>query len=493
MGELSIITDTKISKLKLISKVYIWSVVMEPLYFFLLAPQNITGIGANFARILQFIVVASLCLKLFSYKRARITNFFSPLNKNFTYYFIFAVLAGFLGLYTGSYSFNIDFSNHIENNSIVADLIRGHSFRPFFEYFIAFYYFAYFVVLAAYMLASKEAIDYFFKLFFIAFLMCIFVGFLDLLLQLLIEGRDGFPRHLSDGRSVGFRFHGIAGEPRDACSYLMLSLGILALRDIWEDKKKLTLFWIILITTATLLTQSVSGILGLVFFGILVVIYYLPFTSLKTKLLFVSIALLITLLIVINISLSDRLMRYYHEFYWLYSLIELGPLTEIDWTSRCNLPNITDCDIGHGTDSNEVIRRAVFSGQMSNIYPIWHLWEEIKDFKFLHLFIGNGLGSSSIINSFYMHSNGLENPHAGIIRSLYETGIIGTLLFIAVFLTPIKTMYMNNNINSKLIIFMLLMLGMYFAHRSAIPYIFLGIALVVLNNKSITSSSISRQ
>ena len=90
-----------------------------------------------------------------------------------------------------------------------------------------------------------------------------------------------------------------------------------------------------------------------------------------------------------------------------------------------------------------------------------------------------------------MHSNGLENPHAGIIRSLYETGIIGTLLFIAVFLTPIKNMYMNNNINSKLIIFMLLMLGMYFAHRSAIPYIFLGIALVVLNNKSITSSSTS--
>ena len=486
MGESSIITDTKTSKLKLISKVYIWSVVMEPLYFFILVPQNITGIGANFARILQFIVLASLCLKLFSYKRARITNFFSPLNKIFTYYFIFAIFAGFLGLYSGSYSFNIDFSNHIANNSIVADLIRGHSFRPFFEYFIAFYYFAYFVVLATYMLVTKEAINYFFKLFFIAFLICMFVGFLDLLLQLLIEGRDGFPRHLSDGRSVGFRFHGIAGEPRDACSYLMLSLGILALRDIWEDKKKLTLFWIILITTATLLTQSVSGILGFVFFGILVIIYYLPFTSLKTKLLFVFIALLIALLIVINISLSGRLMRYYHEFYWLYSFLEVGPLAEIDWASRCNLPNITDCDIGDG-----LVRQAVFVGQMGNIYPIWHLWEEIKEFNFLHLFIGNGLGSTSIINNYYMHSNGLENPHAGIIRSLYETGVIGTLLFIAAFLTPIKTMYMNNNINSKLIIFMLLMLGMYFAHRSAIPYIFLGMVLVVLKNKSITSRSTS--
>ena len=162
MEKSNIITDIKTSKLKLISKVYIWSVVMEPLYFFILVPQNITGIGANFARIFQFIVVASLFLKLFSYKRVRIPNFFSPLNKNFTYYFIFAVLAGFLGLYTGQYSFNIDFSNQIVGNSIIADFIRGHSFRPIFEYFIAFYYFAYFVVLATYMLATKVAIDYFF-------------------------------------------------------------------------------------------------------------------------------------------------------------------------------------------------------------------------------------------------------------------------------------------------------------------------------------------
>ena len=294
MQESNINTNSETSTLKLISKVYIWSVLMEPLYYFILVPQNITGIGANFARIFQFIVVASLCLKLFSSKRAKIPNSFSPLNKFFTYYFIFAVLAGFLGLYTGSYSFNIDFSTQVVSNSIIADFIRSHSFRPFFEYFIAFYYFVYFVVLARYMLTTKEAIDYFFKLSVIVLLVCLFVGFLDLLLQLLFK-YEGFPRHFSDGRSVGLRFHGIAGEPRDAFSYLMLSLGILTLRDIWEDKKKLTLFWIILITTATLLTQSFSGVLGIVFFGILVMIYYLPNTSSRTKLLFFSIALLVAL------------------------------------------------------------------------------------------------------------------------------------------------------------------------------------------------------
>ncbi|SVC45511.1 uncharacterized protein METZ01_LOCUS298365, partial [marine metagenome] len=185
--------NSNTSRIKFISKIYILSVVMEPLYYFILVPQHISGIGANFARILQFIVVASLFLKLFSAKRARILSSFSLLNKNFTYYFILAVLAGFLGLYSGSYSFNIDFSTHVVNNSIIADFIRGHSFRPFLEYFIVLYYFVYFVVLASYMLTTKEAIDYFFKLFVIALLACLFVGFLDLLLQLLLN-YEGFPR-----------------------------------------------------------------------------------------------------------------------------------------------------------------------------------------------------------------------------------------------------------------------------------------------------------
>ena len=85
MEDSNIITGIKTSKLKLISKVYIWSVVMEPLYFFILVPQNITGIGANFARIFQFFVMASLCLKLFSSRRASIPSLLNPLNKIFTY------------------------------------------------------------------------------------------------------------------------------------------------------------------------------------------------------------------------------------------------------------------------------------------------------------------------------------------------------------------------------------------------------------------------
>ena len=161
-------------------------------------------------------------------------------------------------------------------------------------------------------------------------------------------------------------------------------------------------------------------------------------------------------------TMSSRLTLYYIEIFSLYSELDKGVNISTVWHHHRN-----------------------------NIYPIWHLWLQIKEFEFLPFIIGNGFGSASVVNNYYMESPGLVNPNAFIIRSIYETGVIGTLLFIAAFLTPIKKMYMNNNINSKLKIFMLLMLGMYFAHKSAIPYIFLGIVLVVLKNKSITSRSIS--
>jgi len=445
---------------------------MEPFYMFVFAPQGITGIGASFARILQFIVCVSLCLKFFSSKRDRDRIFysFSPLNNNITYYFIFAILVGFLGFYTGSYSLNIDASNPVVYNSIIANIMLSNSFRPFLEYFIAFYYFAYFVVLAIYMLTSKEAIDYFFKIFVIAFLICMVLGYIDYLyMSIYWYDSGGFllPRHLSDGQTVSFRFHGIAGEPRDAFSYLMLSLGIFALRDIWEDKKKLTLFLIILIITSAFLTESFSGVLGVTFFGILVVIYYLPFASSKMKRLILYILLLAALIIFINILVSPRLLKYYQHFFQLYSLLDSGISL-------------------HETRNTWVVA-------MNNVYPMWHLWTEVREFDFLHFFIGNGMGSSSVINRFFLHSNEIINPNANIIRSLYETGVIGTLLFISVFLSSVKKMYINNIIHSKLIIFMLLMLGMYFAHRSAIPYIFLGIVLAVLNNKLRSSGSNSQQ
>ena len=203
---------------------------------------------------------------------------------------------------------------------------------------------------------------------------------------------------------------------------------------IWEEKKKLVLFWVILIAIAATLTQSFSGILGIVFFGILIVIFYLPFassnmfTNVTMKLLLLCIYLLVALIIFINILVSERLYKYFHEIFGLYSLLDGGAFVKFTGF-------VYDLD---GNIDDSLVIGTVYQYSMVNVFPIWHLWTEIREFNFLHFFIGNGLGSASVINRYYMHSNEMINPNANIIRSLYETGVIGTLLFIAVFLTPIK-------------------------------------------------------
>jgi hypothetical protein len=64
MQESNINTETRTSRVNLLSKVYIWSVVLEPFYYFILVGPNVTGVSARFSRILQFFVITCLCLKL---------------------------------------------------------------------------------------------------------------------------------------------------------------------------------------------------------------------------------------------------------------------------------------------------------------------------------------------------------------------------------------------------------------------------------------------
>jgi hypothetical protein len=160
MQELNINTETKTSRVNLLSKVYIWSVVMEPLYYFFLAPQSITGIGANFSRVLQFIVLLCLCMKLFVPGRVRISNPFSPLNINYTYYLIFAILAGCYGIVSGSYNLGFGIALTDEGNSYIASIIFSRSFRSFFEYFIALYYFVYFVAFLVFIKYRAKTTKY---------------------------------------------------------------------------------------------------------------------------------------------------------------------------------------------------------------------------------------------------------------------------------------------------------------------------------------------
>ena len=469
MNKLTTNLKNKELNIPTLTKLYVWSVLFEPLLYFVIVPQNISGIGGNISRVFQLIVLILLSIKVLLSLKIKFWNPLSSDSLYYTYYFIFISLTGIIGYFTGTYTnpYFGDSELEILNNNALATFITGALFRPIFEYFIVLYYFVYFVILAQYMLVKKVEIDYFFRWFNVLFLTCILVGFIDLFLMHVLHPvpewmktlnlyYHGIGRHIADTQYPGTRFHGIAGEPRDAFVYLILCIGIFTLRDIWQKQKKLTFYWLILITTAMLLTESFSAMLGIIFSVILLMIFYLIDLKLKKQLFFMFMFFIAILVVSVYTNHSIRLSAYY-----------IGFLTVYDSLSR-----------------GEVITSAL-KVSMNNIYPVWHLWLEVKEFNFFHLFFGNGLGSSSVINNYYWQANPSRviNPNSSIVRMIYDSGMIGIFLFILAFIMPLKRLNIEYKIYLKFKFLMLIILGLYFAHRSVVPYVFLGIALVVFRYK----------
>ena len=451
------------TRIALLSKIYIWSVVVEPLLFF--NPGHYFAIAFTLPRFLQFIVLISLFLRSVSRYNSSNKNYaltifnpFYPVYKFYSYFFILACLSGLYGILSGAY---------VIPTLSITESIKVSVLRPFFEYFIAFYYFTYFVVLFKYFIKDYAAINYFFKIFKIVFYFSLLTGLLDYILILTISGYDGLPRNLSDFRRPGLRFHGVIGEPRDAFVFLIFGLGVLTVKDIWFNKKKLSFSMIILILTALFLTESASGIIGLLFSSILLFIYFLPHNGFIKNFKIIMLVLLLVIFSFIAITNSKRVSLYYSGFENLYSTLESGARLEYPLSVAAN-----------------------------NIYPIWHRWTEVLELNFTPLILGTGLGSTSVINNIYYsladrEFNIINNPNANVIRIIYGSGILGTLIYIAAFILPIKLkrLFLPRKIFFKIIVLMFIILGSSFAHRTVTPFLFLGVILVVFKHKYVNVNS----
>ena len=423
-------------RLNFISKLYVWSVVFETLLFFILVSQNVSGVGGNLSRVLQFGVILALLFKalLTPFKKIQILNPFSIYFRWYFIYFCFIIFSLIFGIFSGAY---IGKSDNFSANVL----------RPGFEYFITLYYFVYFAVLPLFLLNSKKAIDYFFKVFFFMFFLSFFLGLIDLLL-VLITGYEFIPRHLSDMTHVGNRFHGIAGEPRDAFVHLFLGLSLLFLKELWTGES-FNRFWVPIIITAALLTQSTSGVIGLLIFLSLLIVFQLPRMRFRSTFLLVLFIILVSIAFGYMIQNSPRIQIYLEAAPFALQALERG----------IDLPPVIEY-------------------QINNIYPVWIRWLEISEMNFLPFFIGTGLGTASIINGFVLSEGGVLNPHANIIRIFFESGILGTLLFIIAFVKPL--LKIEKHLGSNLLVFlMLLMLGVTFGHRSSALFTFFGLIIAI--------------
>lgn len=436
-----------------LTKLYVWSVVFEPLLFFVMADQQVTGVGGNVSRLLQFLVLAGLGIQSLRNNGAvRVPRGTAPLYWPYFRYFLFAVIAGVIGLASGAYGLDVVYE--VRAASAVSRVLNGPFFRPLFEYFIALYFFLYFVVLTRYLLNSRKAVDYYFKVFGGMFLLFLTTGLADVAQQRLLGGSEWIPRHISDWREIGLRFHGFAGEPRDAFIYLILGLAVFSLRGVWRDEGRLNPWFIAACGIAALLTESFSGLIGLGISGLLILLYYAPRATVKKG---------------------------------LVGLVILGVLGAIMFVGAVNSPRVLDY-----LDALRFLRAVLESGQpvtsvlqvaMNNIYPFWERWDGLREFNILPIITGTGFGTASVANSNLANSHEMMNPSANIVRAFFETGILGIYLLVAAFIVPIRKLQALKEVRQRLTLWMLLLVGAYFGHRSAAPFLFLGIMIAALEQK----------
>jgi hypothetical protein len=428
-----------------LSKIYVWSIALAPLTFF--TGQKLGfGFALNASRLLQMLVLFILVVRFIVNKSPlKIPNIYKTHYKYYVNFSVFSLISGIFGILYGAY---------LIPGSSIEETINISLYRPILEYIIMVYQFFYFVILFKYIVKTRADLNYFFKIFTRLFYLSLIIGFIDLVLMWIFSGYGGLPRHAFE-TEVGFRFHGLFGEPRDAFGFLILGFSVLWLKGLWLNKSKSTNYLFFTILVAIFLTKSTSGLIGLVFTFILMVLFYINFTRVKNIAKPLYFVIPITGVIFLSVSSIPRVGMYYDSFFLLYESLSASlPVSEM------------------------------VSGYINNAYPIWHRWIEILNLKIIPLLFGTGLGTSSVINNIFLEKDIFVtiNPNSNLIRMLYDVGIVGVFLLIMSFLMPIKKILILNKVRNIIMIMMIFILGAYLAHRSISPFIFLGLLLVVVSN-----------
>ena len=431
-----------------LEKLFVFSIIFEPLLYFQLINVNDVGIGTHISRVLQVLVILGLLTRvIFSSKGIGLffPDFFSNKFNFFWLYFIAGIFSTVMGY--GVWGNYFIFSGDLIVSRVVIEVV------------ISLYYFFYFVVFSLYFLKSNTMIDYFFKMFYAIFLLSIMLGVLDLILQYCFS-YDLVSRHLIDATDVGFRFHGFFGEPRDAYGALILFASVLCLKRYKEGRGYFRPSSGLLIFLG-LLTFSVSAILGIICTGILIIIFSCIKFNAKQNVKFFAVVFLLFFIGVSYINSSNRLLIYMDDFVFLYEHLE----------ALIRSPT----QFGH--------IGLLLGPQSVDVFPILDILRELKGFNVFQFIWGHGIGSASVLNQNYMSFIGVSNPRSNIIRLLYDNGVIGSLLFLWIFLSPMKLI---GSYRKEITITMLFILGAFLAHRSSIPYIYLGILLSVVRQKNLS-------
>jgi hypothetical protein len=443
------------NKISFITKLFCISLAVEPLMFFVLSDPHQSGLAFTLSRLFQIFV--GIYFVIYVIKKRLILPNLSYKYYNFYFkYLITGLFSMALGFFFYDSYILVNAETATEISSAMVSIIRGPYSRPFFEIFVAVYYFFYFVVAPKYVLKNEYELKYLLDLLIFLFKFGLIIGMFDIV-QYLVSGVNFIPRHLIDSEFVqlGTRYHGFAGEPRDAFPYLVFGLAIYYLRSALFKIKQPSKLIVVMAVCAILLTQSTSGLVGVIFAIFIYLFMEIRINLASMPKLALQLVFFSILILIISIN-TERIMDYVTATEGLYNTLKEG-------------------DALH----------PYMAAQAGNIYPLWQILRSVVDLNLLPVFFGFGFGSVSFVNNNVGGMVGLVNPQSNAVRLFYEVGLLGALFYVASQILLIRDAS-KNFLNSNGRIFYLLAIllaGLCLGHRSTTIFILCGIALAVISNK----------
>ena len=454
------------NEIPLINKLYVWSLIFEPMTYFSFAGSGEQiGIPFSFSKLLQILVILYLIIKFSLFNRGELLIYFNQLkiNTNFIFHVFIILFSTLIGSFYLS-SFDINKFGLLADGAQFSDgILKSYYFRPFFDLFILLYYYFYFIILPLLFFKNSRAFFYLTKWTFFTIYVNLVIGYLDLFISPLI-GKSLIPRHIDDDVDVGFRFHGFLGEPRDAFIYLCFSLFLVLMAKYFYFKVFKPKVITLLILAALAFTQSGSGIFGIIIGGSISFIYFLNRKSVYA-IKFLLIALILAGGIIVLVNNSPRLMAYAESFSDIMSYVSSGD----------KIPDI-------------LLSFAV------NYLPLVAMYNYFLASNFYPILFGSGLSSSAYYNISFIGDPNFSNPHAQITRIIFETGIVGTVFYIMFLCKPVINFIKSESkkgLYYNLLSFFVL-IGSTLSQRSMLSLIIFGMVNCFINIKGTNKQMLNR-
>lgn len=442
-----------------LKKLLSWSLILEGFLYFIILDRVVAGFSLSAARVLQ---ATWIFLFILRYRKIVVISSVDGdvfRNKALSLFalVIFSTLVGFiLGNYDIS-SYNSGASNQYGTNVIF--LIT----RPLIEVLLTAYYYWLFLVVAKNQLSGAVMYEYLLRSFLILCLLSLILGFLDLFSKVIFDEallvRHLAEYHYAEIAEIGIRFHGLAGEPRDAVSQLLLLMAVLF---VLKTKFRATISaiqsWCVpVLLLAIVLCQSISGYIAIPIFAVLISIYFKK-SYVSVKFILSGVVIIVGCYLFLTYSLSDKDSRI------LYYVNTYTGITE---------------DLSNGS-----ILNADQMTQILNIFPLVKLYDYCTGGNILLCLFGSGLASSGFANA-QLAVEGVSFPHSQISRVMFELGLVGTVMYVSFFVALVnvsrKLTLEDCEFNQTSLMWGMAIISAVLAHRSANIWFYCTIVLLTVN------------